>query len=446
MNKVLAAISLSLLTATSLAAQGLYAPSGVQLKVGSSASLKIGGSLTNRGQVYDEGLLVVDGTVNNESRLNISNNASTPPVLDSNGLINNTGNLENVGLIRVSGNWNNTGIYNGIDGEIELDGTSDQTFSSTPTDVHSIVVNSTGTTLFSGDTVRVVGMINFVNGYVDANPGTYLVIEDGAEVLGGSDNSYSEGKLYHRGLGYKFFPVGNDALYLPVYLENVFGENPLIGVEVGAFSQAPFPDRLLVGVAEDYYWDIETVLGRFDSSRVTVDYVGADLESSQNRNDIAFDSATPALAEAESLDEPFTNLFTTDDSVEDPDLFSSGLLTGEKSFTKRYLAVALSPKVPADGVSYIPTAFSPLSVNEEDQVLKFYSEKVIPDGFSFKIYDRFGDVLYETNDLSDAQTNGWNGLLKSGKPASGGYYFYSAKFEFFNGRKVSKTGQVMLIR
>ncbi|VVT16619.1 hypothetical protein IMPR6_250001 [Imperialibacter sp. EC-SDR9] len=156
--------------------------------------------------------------------------------------------------------------------------------------------------------------------------------------------------------------------------------------------------------------------------------------------------ATPALAEAESLDEPFTNLFTTDDSVEDPDLFSSGLLTGEKSFTKRYLAVALSPKVPADGVSYIPTAFSPLSVNEEDQVLKFYSEKVIPDGFSFKIYDRFGDVLYETTDLSDAQTNGWNGLLKSGKPASGGYYFYSAKFEFFNGRKVSKTGQVMLIR
>ncbi|CAD5271612.1 MULTISPECIES: hypothetical protein [unclassified Imperialibacter] len=294
MNKVLATILLSLLAATSVAAQGLYTPSGVQLKVGSSASLKIGGDLTNKGQVYDEGLLVVDGAVNNENRLNISNNASTPPVLDSNGLINNTGNLENVGLIRVSGDWNNTGTYNGIDGEIELDGTSDQTFSSTPTDVHSIVVNSTGTTLFTGDTVRVVGMINFVNGYVDANPGSYLVIEDGAEVLGGSDNSYSEGKFYHRGLGYKFFPVGNDALYLPVYLENVFGENPLIGVEVGAFSQAPFPDRLLVGVAEDYYWDIETALGRFDSSKVTVDYVGADLESSQNRNDIAFDSATPA--------------------------------------------------------------------------------------------------------------------------------------------------------
>ncbi|MEQ8812095.1 MAG: hypothetical protein RIE59_23710 [Imperialibacter sp.] len=92
MNKLLATILLSLLAATSVAAQGLYAPSGVQMKVGSSASLKIGGDLTNKGQVYDEGLLVVDGTVNNENRLNISNNASAPPVLDSNGLINNTGN------------------------------------------------------------------------------------------------------------------------------------------------------------------------------------------------------------------------------------------------------------------------------------------------------------------------------------------------------------------
>jgi hypothetical protein len=68
MNKVLATISLCLLAAGSLAAQGLYAPSGVQLKVGSSASLKIGGNLTNKGQVYDEGLLVVDGTVNRPLR------------------------------------------------------------------------------------------------------------------------------------------------------------------------------------------------------------------------------------------------------------------------------------------------------------------------------------------------------------------------------------------
>jgi hypothetical protein len=446
MSRIVAVISICLLVTSSVLAQGLYVPDSVNMKVGSLAKLAVGGDLTNKGSIYDEGLVVVDGVLKNSKRFNISNDASTPPVLDSNGTINNTGNLENVGVIRMAGDWTNTGLYNGLDGEIELDGAADQTFTTTPIDVNSLVVNSSGVTFFVGDSVRIVGSINFVNGYIDSDQGTYVIVDDDAEALGGSDYSYSQGKLYHRGLGYKFFPVGNDASYLPVYLENVFGANPLIGVEVGSFPEAPRPERLLVGIAEQYYWDIETIAGRFDSSKVTVDYVEADLQSSSNRNDIAYESATPALAQSLALDEPFNSLFTTDDSVDDPDQYSSGVLTGKNSFTQRYLAIALSPKVPEDGVSFIPTAFSPLSVNVEDQSVKFYSEKVGPDGFSFKIYDRFGDVMYSTNDLADAQTNGWNGLLKNGKLAAGGYYFYSVKFEFLNGRKVSKTGEIMLIR
>ncbi len=446
MIKYLSTISLVFFAVVSVAAQGLYTSSAVQLKVGSSANISVGGNLNNQGQIYDEGLIVVEGTITNNNRLNISNDASTPPILDSNGLINNTGNLENVGLIRVSGDWNNLGIYNGIDGEVMIDGSSNQTFSGGLTDIGKLTVNSDGLTTFKGDTVRVVGQIDFQGGYIRTEIGSYLVVEDGAEVLGGSDFSYSQGKLYQRGVGYKFFPVGNAANYLPVYLENVKGVNPLIGVEVGAFSEAPFPDRLLLGIAEDYYWDIETVSGVFDSSKVTVDYVNADLENSTNRNNIAFESATPALAQAASLDDPFESLFTADETVIDPDLYSSGVLTGNDPFTKRYLAVALSPTIPEDGVSYVPTAFSPVAINEEDRSIRFFSEKVIPDGFSFKIYDRYGAVLYEAQGLDEANTIGWDGTLKNGKMASGGYYFYSVKFEFENGRQVSDTGQILLIR
>lgn len=446
MNKVLSTISLIVLTAFAGRAQGIFVPASVQMKVGSAASVAIGGNLTNRGQVYDEGIVVVRGTFNNSNRFNISNSVARIATLEAAGDIVNTGNLENIGLILLGGNWTNTGIYNGVDGEIEFNGTSDQTFTNAVIDLNNLTVNSDGTTLLRGDTIRVLGEVNFVNGYIDADAGTYLVVEEDAQVVGGSDNSYSVGKIYQRGVGYKFYPVGNETLYLPVYLENVFGDNPLMGVEVGAFSEPPVPDRLLVMISENYYWDIETVRGRFDSTKVTVDYVDADLLNSTIQNNIAYESATVALAEAEALDEPFTNLFTTDESIEDPSLFSSGILTGERSFTKRYLAIALSPKVPEDGVSYIPNAFSPASINEEDRVLKFYSEKVIADGFSFKIYDRHGKVMYETNDISHAKTVGWDGLLKNGQSASGGYYFYSAKYEFENGRKVSKTGDILLIR
>lgn len=445
MSRLFTFISLVAIVHSSMG-QGLFTPSSAQLKVGSSVQLKVGGNMVNRGQVYDEGVIVVDGNVDNSSRFNISNDVARPATLDANGNINNTGNLENVGLILLGGDWVNTGIYNGIDGELEFDGATDQTFTNGVVDLNSLTINSEGVTLMRGDTVRVLGQINFVNGYLDSDPGTFLIIEDGAEVLGGSDNSYSQGTLYQRGLGYRFFPVGNLNLYLPVYLENVFGQEPLIGVNVGSFAEPPIPDRLLLGISEAYYWDIQTVRGTFDSSRVTVDYVDADILNSTIRNNIAYESATPALAESEALDEPFTNLFTTDDSIEDPDQFSSGVITGDIAFTKRYLAVALSPKIPEDGVSYIPTAFSPASANDEDRVLKFYGEKVIAEGFSLKIYDRRGMVMYETADIADAKALGWDGLLRNGKEASGGYYFYSAKFEFENGRRVSKTGEILLIR
>jgi len=252
--------------------------------------------------------------------------------------------------------------------------------------------------------------------------------------------------LHQRGVGYKFYPVGNDRLYLPVYFDQIFGDDPLMGVRVESFSSPPIPDRLLVGLSENYYWNIETVWGRFDSSKVTVDYVDADLENSSIRNNIAYESATPALAESESLETPFTNLFTEDASVEDPDLFSSGIITGEKSFTKRYLAIALSPKIPEEGVSYIPTAFAPSSSSSEDNVLKFYGEKVLAEGFSFKIYDRHGKLMFEAKDITHAKTVGWDGLLPNGEAAPGGYYFYSAKYQFENGRRVSRTGEIMLMR
>ena len=446
MNKALTTISLVLL-AGAVSGQGLFLPESVQLKVGSAASLSVGGDLTNTGQIYDEGLLVVSGTVDNSSRLNISNNSgSTVPTLQANGNVINTGNLENVGLIRLGGSWSNTGIYNGIAGEIEFDGMGDQQFSNSVVDLNTLTINSGGTTTITGDTVRVLGQIDFVNGYLDVEAGAYLIIESEASVLGGSVNSYSIGKLHQRGQGYKFYPVGNDEYYLPVYLEQIYGQALLMGVQVGAFPNPPTPDRLLESVSGNYFWDLETVSGRFDSSQVTVDYLEANLLNSPTANNIAYEEATPVLAESESLSEPFTSLFTTDPSIDDPDLFSSGMITSETGFSKRYLAVALSPKIPEDGVSYIPNAFSPLSINPEDRVLKFYGEKVVPEEFSFKIYDRYGKVMYETTDLDHAKTTGWDGFLPNGKEAPSGYYFYSAKFAFLNGRRVSKTGDILLIK
>ena len=91
--------------------------------------------------------------------------------------------------------------------------------------------------------------------------------------------------------------------------------------------------------------------------------------------------------------------------------------------------------------SFIPNAFSPSSEIEVNRVFKPVLTYVDAKEYVFAIYDRWGNQIFYTNDI----TLGWDGNI-GGKPAAMGIYQYTLVYRL-NETKMYKTqGHVTLIR
>ncbi len=89
---------------------------------------------------------------------------------------------------------------------------------------------------------------------------------------------------------------------------------------------------------------------------------------------------------------------------------------------------------------YLPNAFSPNYDNEND-VFKAYIQAVCVKEFKLIIYNRWGEKVFETEDV----TQGWDGKLK-GIMSNPAVYAFFCKAVFTNGNEVLKEGNVSLIR
>jgi hypothetical protein len=83
---------------------------------------------------------------------------------------------------------------------------------------------------------------------------------------------------------------------------------------------------------------------------------------------------------------------------------------------------------------YVPNIFSPNAVNSTNQHLRIYGDNLAPDGFKFLIYNKWGNLMYETTDLNEVKTNGWDG----GSQIEG-VYTYVIIGKFKNGKDVKES-------
>lgn len=91
------------------------------------------------------------------------------------------------------------------------------------------------------------------------------------------------------------------------------------------------------------------------------------------------------------------------------------------------------------GKIYIPNAFSPNNDGFNDE-FKPYGKDVLLK--KLKIFDRWGGLLFETNQPE----LGWDGT-RAGQPAIAGVYVYLLEYvDAFNGQKELESGEVHLIR
>ncbi|HNP20317.1 MAG TPA: gliding motility-associated C-terminal domain-containing protein [Fulvivirga sp.] len=94
---------------------------------------------------------------------------------------------------------------------------------------------------------------------------------------------------------------------------------------------------------------------------------------------------------------------------------------------------------------FVPNVFSPNSSNPENNVLKVYGEDLSPEGFEFYVYNRWGQPVYHTSNLTKALTEGWNGLTNNNEKENN-VFTYTLRGKFNNGKSFEKTGTVTLVK
>ncbi len=77
------------------------------------------------------------------------------------------------------------------------------------------------------------------------------------------------------------------------------------------------------------------------------------------------------------------------------------------------LNVTVNPEL-TENVIYIPSAFSPNANNLENQSLKVYGENIVEEDFSFQVYSAWGDLIFESQDLTMIRNTGWIPAALSG--------------------------------
>ena len=90
---------------------------------------------------------------------------------------------------------------------------------------------------------------------------------------------------------------------------------------------------------------------------------------------------------------------------------------------------------------YVPEAFSPDNDGIND-VFICKAHGIDLDNFNMKVYDRWGEIIFETDDIY----TGWDGKVKGGNMAENGSYIWLVTFKTFSGTEYQKRGTVTLFR
>lgn len=95
---------------------------------------------------------------------------------------------------------------------------------------------------------------------------------------------------------------------------------------------------------------------------------------------------------------------------------------------------------------YIPNSFSP-NGDENNDIFKVYTSE---DYYSrinyFKVYDRWGDLVFESYRLATDNPKAWWDGTMNGQAVRTGLYVYNVEIEFETGEKKQFTGEVNLLR
>jgi hypothetical protein len=336
------------------------------------------------------------------------------------GNFTNEGFLQNQGSFFISGNWNNTNVYQGS-GSVTLNGDLDQNFFNNRNAVFHLIADGIGPKIINGF-VPISNQLDLTLGIVAVADADTLLIANGANIEGGSTLSYVEGALTHIGSGYKFFPIGKNGGYYPTELLNVTGITPVNEMEVFEISTRPnVPGG--VTVFSTTYWQRKTISGTFLGSPLSIGYTIPDDYTNRHVIDIL---------QSDALDNDFAILGNTRVEYNDP----IPMVISDNAATRNVFI--LGESIPVDGIPgefYLSTTLSPVASNTDNRYVKVFGNQLANSDFQFRVFNRWGLMVYETSSLEDMLQVGWDGRHKGDHLPSGAYPFIL--------KAVTKTGDVI---
>jgi gliding motility-associated-like protein len=104
-------------------------------------------------------------------------------------------------------------------------------------------------------------------------------------------------------------------------------------------------------------------------------------------------------------------------------------------------SISINIEVVSDVIFYAPTAFTP-DDDEHNQVWSFYVEGIDTENFNLKIYNRWGEIVWETNDPKGY----WDGYYNGVKVMPGTYIWKAWYKDVDTDGKTNKTGMIHVIR
>ena len=94
------------------------------------------------------------------------------------------------------------------------------------------------------------------------------------------------------------------------------------------------------------------------------------------------------------------------------------------------------------GDFFVPTIFSPNGTGpSENNILKVMGKEVCVKDFSFMIFDRWGEKVFEGTDISQS----WDGFYK-GKPMQMGNFVFDLNIQMYDDTIIHKSGSLTLVR
>lgn len=150
---------------------------------------------------------------------------------------------------------------------------------------------------------------------------------------------------------------------------------------------------------------------------------------------------TSATEELQFTQEQIQPILYNAEGVFEAQLIASDPINFCKDSASIHITVELSR------VLFVPNVFSPEANNPENRVVKVYGESLIEEDFYFAIYNRWGDLIYETDNLSQAQNIGWTGEnANTNQQDDLGVYTYTLRCKFIDKQQVNKEGTITLLK